>query len=201
MAAARENAVLFFDEADSLLSKRLTNVSQGSEQAINSMRSELLISLENYRGIVIFATNLVINYDKAFLTRLISIEFTLPDSETRKKIWDVHIKPVEDGKQHLLNIPLGQDVDTRILAEKFEFSGRGIRNAVISACVSAAMDGRDMVTMNDFMTAAEKIKKEMNSVRSASDHTADDKMDFIREAINSKMTKKEGEQNVSGDAQ
>ena len=41
----------------------------------------------------------------------------------------------------------------------------------------------------------------MNSVRSASDHTADDKMDFIREAINSKMAKKEGEQNVSGDAQ
>ncbi len=201
MAAARENAVLFFDEADSLLSKRLTNVSQGSEQAINSMRSELLISLENYRGIVIFATNLVINYDKAFLTRLISIEFTLPDCETRKRIWDVHIKPVEDGKQHLLNIPLSQDVDTSILAEKFEFSGREIRNAVISACVSVAMEGRDIVTMNDFMTASEKIKKEMISVRSAGDHTADEKMDFIREAINSKIAKKEGEQNVSGDAQ
>ncbi len=65
----------FFDEADSLLSKRLTSVSQGSEQAINSMRSQLLICLEEFRGIVIFATNLVINYDQAFLTRLISVEF------------------------------------------------------------------------------------------------------------------------------
>ena len=52
LAAKNEDAVLFFDEADSLLSKRLTNVSQGSEQAINSMRSQLLICLEEFRGIV-----------------------------------------------------------------------------------------------------------------------------------------------------
>ena len=38
-AAQRDKALLFIDEADSLLSKRLTNVTQGSEQAINSMRS------------------------------------------------------------------------------------------------------------------------------------------------------------------
>ncbi len=34
-AAERENAILFLDESDSLLSKRLTNVSDGSAQAIN----------------------------------------------------------------------------------------------------------------------------------------------------------------------
>lgn len=95
LAAKNNDAVLFFDEADSLLSKRLTSVSQGSEQAINSMRSQLLICLEEFRGIVIFATNLVINYDQAFLTRLISVEFKNPDVDTRKVIWDVHIKPLE----------------------------------------------------------------------------------------------------------
>ena len=88
LAAEKEDAVLFFDEADSLLSKRLTNVSQGSEQAINSMRSQLLICLEEFKGIVIFATNLVVNYDNAFLTRLISVEFKNPDATTRKRIWD-----------------------------------------------------------------------------------------------------------------
>ena len=61
MAAERNDCVLFIDEADSLLSKRLTNVTQGSEQAINSMRSQLLICLEEFKGIVIFATNLVVN--------------------------------------------------------------------------------------------------------------------------------------------
>lgn len=91
-AAERDDAVLFLDESDSLLSKRLTNVSDGSAQAINSMRSQLLICLEQFRGIVIFATNLVINYDKAFLSRLINIEFTVPDIEARKAIWHEHLK-------------------------------------------------------------------------------------------------------------
>ena len=45
-AAHRDEAVLFIDEADSLLSRRLTNVTQGAEQAINSMRSQLLVCLE-----------------------------------------------------------------------------------------------------------------------------------------------------------
>ncbi len=78
MAAEREDAVLFLDESGSLLSKRLTNVSDGSSQAINSMRSQLLMSLERFKGVVIFATNLVVNYDKAFLLRLVNVEFTSP---------------------------------------------------------------------------------------------------------------------------
>ena len=45
-AAERDDAVLFLDESDSLLSKRLTNVTDGSAQAINSIRSQLLICLE-----------------------------------------------------------------------------------------------------------------------------------------------------------
>lgn len=173
MAAERDDAVLFFDEADSLLSKRLTNVSQGSEQAINSMRSQLLICLEEFKGIVIFATNLVINYDHAFLTRLISVEFVNPDVETRKKIWDVHIKPANDGKPHKLNIPLEKDVDSAILAEKYDFVGREIRNAVISACIAAAMEGKEAVGQGDFIKACDKIVKEKQSLAMAKDHTTD----------------------------
>lgn len=171
LAAERDDAVLFFDEADSLLSKRLTNVSQGSEQAINSMRSQLLICLEEFKGIVIFATNLVLNYDHAFLTRLISVEFVNPDYETRKKIWDVHIKPNNDGKSHKLNIPLGEDVDTSELAQKYDFVGREIRNAVISACISAAMKGNNTVVQKDFINACNKIVKEKHSLAIAKDHT------------------------------
>ena len=171
MAAEKQDAVLFFDEADSLLSKRLTNVSQGSEQAINSMRSQLLICLEEFHGIVIFATNLVINYDQAFLTRLISVEFITPDVQTRKNIWDVHLKPVEDGQKHKLNIPLDSDVDSMMLAESYDFVGREIRNAVISACIKAAMDGKNIVSQNDFIIACEKIVSEKASLSSAKDHT------------------------------
>lgn len=184
MAAERDDAVLFFDEADSLLSKRLTNVSQGSEQAINSMRSQLLICLEEFKGIVIFATNLVINYDHAFLTRLISVEFVNPDVETRKKIWDVHIRPADDGRPHKLNIPLGKDVDSAILAEKYNFVGREIRNAVISACIAAAMDGKDIVGQGDFIKACDKIVKEKQSLAMAKDHTEDSRaQEVVKQAL------------------
>ena len=169
LAAEKEDAVLFFDEADSLLSKRLTNVSQGSEQAINSMRSQLLICLEEFKGIVIFATNLVVNYDNAFLTRLISVEFKNPNAPTRKRIWDVHVKSSVNKK---LNIPLAEDVNTEELAKKYEFAGREIRNAVISACVNVAMNERDIVRQEDFIKACDKIVDEKAGVASASDHTA-----------------------------
>lgn len=168
LAAEKEDAVLFFDEADSLLSKRLTNVSQGSEQAINSMRSQLLICLEEFKGIVIFATNLVVNYDNAFLTRLISVEFKNPDAATRKRIWDVHVKSSANKK---LNIPLAEDVNTEELAERYEFAGREIRNAVISACVNAAMNDQDIVRQEDFIKACDKMVEEKDGVASASDHT------------------------------
>lgn len=195
LAAAKNEAVLFFDEADSLLSKRLTSVSQGSEQAINSMRSQLLICLEEFRGIVIFATNLVINYDQAFLTRLISVEFKNPDMETRKTIWDVHIKPLNDGREHKLNIPLAKDVDTSSLAEKYDFSGREIRNAVVSACVSTAMSKRDVVTQDDLINACEKIMEEKKALAEVKDHTKG--QDIIKKAIQEKLQKEGDIQNVS----
>lgn len=191
-AAERDDAVLFIDESDSLLSKRLTNVSSGSEQAINSMRSQLLISLERFEGIVIFATNLVVNYDQAFLTRLISVEFTLPDVESRKKIWKVHTMESEGNK---LNIPFASDVNLNALAEKYEFCGREIKKAVISACMRTAMDGREQVSQNDFISACDRIIEEEKALASAKDHTIKKKSmtpeqeDVLKKAIKAKLDK------------
>ena len=165
LAAEREDAVLFLDESDSLLSKRLTDVRSGSEQAINSMRSQLLMCLEQFRGIVIFATNLVVNYDRAFLSRLISIEFPDPDVNARRAIWERHLRG--EG----IHIPLGDDIDTEALAEKYDFCGREIKNAVKDACVTVAMHEKDSVTQSDLLRACEKAKKESESVQKADDHT------------------------------
>ena len=165
-AAERDDAVLFLDESDSLLSKRLTNVTDGSAQAINSMRSQLLICLEQFKGIVIFATNLVINYDRAFLSRLINVEFQKPDSEARRAIWYQHLKG--EG----LHIPLSEDVDLQELADKFEFCGREIKNSVKDACVTVAIAGRDTVTQADLLKAGEKTKVEYEKVINAEDHTS-----------------------------
>ena len=159
------------------------------------MRSQLLICLEEFRGIVIFATNLVINYDQAFLTRLISVEFKNPDSESRKTIWDVHVRPLDDGKEHKLNIPLASDVNTKELADKYDFAGREIRNAVVSACVSTVMAKRDVVTQDDFIKACEKIMEEKKALAEAKDHTKGS--DIIKKAIQEKLMKEGGDKNVS----
>lgn len=165
-AAERDDAVLFLDESDSLLSKRLTTVSDPSSQAINSMRSQLLVSLENFSGVVIFATNLVVNYDKAFLSRLINIEFTMPDKEIRKEIWKNHIKSDK------IKIPLADDVDITELADKYEFCGREIKGAVKNACVATALQKRELVTQNDFIKACDRVESETEKAVKAKDHTA-----------------------------
>jgi ATP-dependent 26S proteasome regulatory subunit len=130
---AKENdAVLFIDEADSLLSKRLTNVTQGSEQAINSMRSQLLIQIEQFSGMVIFATNLASNYDSAFLTRIKSIQFKKPSPDLRVKLWEKMLLPT---------LPLDSDVSIQKLAQIDNVCGRDIKNAVVKAAIKTAIDG------------------------------------------------------------
>lgn len=187
MAAERDNAVLFLDESDSLLSKRLTNVSDGSAQAINSMRSQLLISLERFKGIVIFATNLVVNYDKAFLSRLINIEFTMPTARDRERIWWQHLKT------DTVHVPLASDVNISCIAERYEFCGREIKSAVKSACISTALEKRDYVTQNDLIKACNITEEETRKVISADDHTVSKKVelsDSQRDALKDVMQKK-----------
>lgn len=147
-AAERDGAVLFLDEADSLLSKRLTEVTQGAEQAINSMRSQLLICLERYTGVVIFSTNLVENYDRGFQTRMRHVYFPMPDRELRGEIWKRHL-PAQ--------LPLARDVDCGGLADIEDLCGRDIKNAVIDAALRAARQGVDLITQQDLAEAAYRI--------------------------------------------
>jgi SpoVK/Ycf46/Vps4 family AAA+-type ATPase len=87
--ARDEQAVLFFDEADTLLGKRLSSVTQGVDNEVNAMRSTLLIELERFDGVVIFATNFERNYDAAFRSRIgYHIRFDLPDHAARRRLWD-----------------------------------------------------------------------------------------------------------------
>lgn len=126
------------------------------------------------------------------MTRLINVEFKNPDIDTRKKIWNVHIRSANDGQLHRLNIPLADDVDTTILAEKYDFVGREIRNAVISACINVALAERDIVTLDDFIKSCDKIVREKESIAKAKDHTISDKSkDIIKNAIIEKNSKQQ----------
>jgi AAA+ superfamily predicted ATPase len=155
--ASESNAVLFIDEADSLLSRRLTNIEHGSEQSLNSMRSQLLIEIEKFTGIVVFATNLAVNYDGAFKTRMRSILFKKPDRELRRELWQSMLSPP---------LPLAPDVDFDKLAEIEDVVGRDIKNAALKAAIAAAISKDTAVSHTALVDAINDIivsNKEMDA--------------------------------------
>lgn len=87
-AAATAGAVLFFDEADAVLSRRVALTTQSSDHALNVTRSVLLMELDRFEGVVVFATNLLVSYDPAFLRRMFAhVRFELPDGPCRERLW------------------------------------------------------------------------------------------------------------------
>jgi SpoVK/Ycf46/Vps4 family AAA+-type ATPase len=155
--ASENDAVLFIDEADSLLSKRLTNVTQGSEQAINSMRSQLLIQIEQYKGVVIFATNLASNYDSAFITRIKSVQFKTPDQRLRRQLWEKMLIPA---------LPKFDDIDCENLSAIDGVCGRDIKNAIVKAAIKAAIDGTDVISHQLLETSIKSILESNKQVSS-----------------------------------
>jgi len=131
-AGEGSNAVLFFDEADVVFSKRSV-VSGASDRYANLETAYLLQRIEEYDGIVVLATNLRSNVDDAFLRRInVFVDFPPPDAATRRKLWVALLPP---------QAPCADDVDLDFLAERFELTGGGIRNCTVSAAFLAAGEG------------------------------------------------------------
>jgi SpoVK/Ycf46/Vps4 family AAA+-type ATPase len=132
-AASNQDAVLFFDEADAIASRRFASVTQGYQRESNTVVNVLLKELEDIDGVVIFATNLAANFDPAFERRIRThILFQMPGAAEREKIWQVQL--------HAHKTPLDDDVDFRKLAEKFPVSGGDIKNAVLKAAQFATAE-------------------------------------------------------------
>ncbi len=131
--AREEHAVLFFDEADAIASRRSGSVDQGFQREANTVVNVLLQELESFNGVVIFATNLAANFDPAFERRIRThVLFEMPGIDEREQIWRVQMHP--------MLTPLAADVDFRALAAAYEGSGGDIRNAVLKAALAAAAE-------------------------------------------------------------
>ncbi len=156
--AQQESAILFFDEADSFLGKRITDVSSSSDQAVNSLRSQMLILLEDFEGIVIFATNLISNYDSAFESRIFKhLKFELPDTINRKKII---LKTIPSKVPFENNLSLTDSEIDDLVVLSNGFSGREIKNAVLDALSTAISKNRKAVNFNDFYEAFLMLKED-----------------------------------------
>jgi SpoVK/Ycf46/Vps4 family AAA+-type ATPase len=135
--AREEHAVLLFDEADAIAARRSSRLEHGVLRETNTVVNVLLQELEQFDGVVIFATNLAANFDPAFERRIRThVLFEIPGIEEREQIWRVQMHPALT--------PLADDVDFRALAETYEASGGDIRNAVLKAAMAAAGEpGKD----------------------------------------------------------
>jgi SpoVK/Ycf46/Vps4 family AAA+-type ATPase len=132
-AAERQDAVLFFDEADAIAGRRFASMQGAVEREANAVVNVLLHELETFPGVVIFATNLAANMDPAFERRIRThIMFEMPDVDARDRIWRVQLHPRKT--------PLADDVDFRALAEAYPRSGGDIKNAVLKAAQIATTE-------------------------------------------------------------
>ena len=161
--ATELEAVMFFDEADSFLGKRIENVSHGSDQALNSLRSLMLILLEEFEGVVLFATNLVTNFDKAFESRILDhIKLELPNREARAAI----IEKMLPSK-----MPLDHRFTQNELLEASDliegFAGREIKNAILTMLLDKASQNlsNPIFTLEDLKVALTKKKEQIEKLK------------------------------------
>jgi len=127
-SAENSGVILFFDEADAVFGKR-TEIKDSHDRYANIEISYLLQRIEDYKGIVILATNFRKNIDEAFSRRIrFIINFPMPDENMRYQIWKKSF-PEES--------PLSENVDFKLLAKEFKFSGANIKNAALHSAFYA----------------------------------------------------------------
>ena len=151
--ATKEEAVILFDECDSLFYNR------DSVGAILSAEiNHFLTEIERFDGVVLLTTNRLHKLDGALQRRVIAkIELGLPDAKTREEIWK---KLIPD------KMPVGK-LDFKKLA-KAPLAGGDIKNVVILAARKGIARNLKIVSMKEFEIACESVvmaKRNFESVQ------------------------------------
>ena len=132
-AAESGNALLLFDEADSLFARR-TEVKSSSDRYANLEVNYLLQRIETFGGMTILTTNLDTSIDPALRRRLAShVVFWPPEHDERAALWTKFLAT---------RAPVAGRIDVDELATEYpDMTGANIRNAALAAAFLAARDG------------------------------------------------------------
>ena len=152
---AREKApcIIFIDELDAIGKSRVNNLGGNDEreQTLNQLLVEM-DGFDNEKGLIILgATNRADVLDPALLRpgrfdRQVIVD--RPDAKGREAILKIHAK----------NVKVDKSVDYTALAHTtVGFAGADLANLVNEAALFAVRRGRQLVTMDDFNEAFEKI--------------------------------------------
>jgi len=124
--------ILLLNEADAILGKRKDTNSSNLAQTENAIQNIILEEMENFDGILVCTTNLVLNLDKSFFRRfLFKIEFHKPNASAKTQIWK-------------LKLPRLFASECESLASQFDFSGGQIDNIVRKAEISEIVNGQSV---------------------------------------------------------
>jgi ATP-dependent 26S proteasome regulatory subunit len=133
-AAESGHVLLLFDEADSILGKRSSEMKGANDRYANLGTNFILTRLEYFQGTAFFTTNLSSALDPAVSRRMtMQLTFPFPDEAMRAELWR---SMIPEGA------PLSDDVDFQELAARYEVTGGVIRNLVLRAAFAAARDKR-----------------------------------------------------------
>jgi SpoVK/Ycf46/Vps4 family AAA+-type ATPase len=137
--AADMNAVLLFDEADALFSKR-TEVRDSHDRYANADTNYLLQLIEDYPGVGLLASNKRQNIDEAFVRRVrYLLFFPRPDAGQRLAIWRQVVRELA-GEERELALAAGLEQ----AAVRVEVTGAQIKNAVLAAMFKARQAGHPL---------------------------------------------------------
>jgi SpoVK/Ycf46/Vps4 family AAA+-type ATPase len=145
--AESKNWILLFEEADALFGKR-TTVKDAHDRYANQEISYLLQRINEYNGIVLFASNRKSNIDEAFLRRLkYVIHFPIPGPAERMVLWQRGLI------KNNLSIDSG---DLREIANSFELSGAAILNVTKQLGQGSGENNAELILNNIIANAANK---------------------------------------------
>lgn len=126
-AAAADDVVLLFDEADALFGRR-GEAKHAGERYANNLTNFLLTRIEQHPGVVILTSNARERIDEAFTRRLDQVvDFPQPGYRERLRLWRSHLgdrAPDDEALRHL--------------ASHCELAGGHLRVAVLDAAASVA---------------------------------------------------------------
>ena len=161
--AENAQAMLLFDECDSLFGKR-TDVKNSNDKYANLEVNYLLQRIERFPGVAILTTNFPAGIDEAFARRLsLRVSFPKPSKADRARLWQSMMRTTK--------LPKGK-IDYRELATDFEFSGGYIKNSILRAAFIAASN--DGVVDQDTLYQAARI--EMKSMGRLVSHNDEDEV-------------------------
>lgn len=148
--AAKNNWILFFDEADSIFGKR-TNVRDAHDKYANQEVSYLLQRLEDHPGLVILASHSPLQPDGALARRFqLIIPFDLPNADQRKLLWTKNLPS---------KLQLAPDIDLDAISQNFELSGANIIAIIRDASLKVLSNDSNTLTKEILLR---EIKKELS---------------------------------------